>query len=345
MDPAGYGTDGEAGFVKEFMCQTAAKEKGPADSVTPQVAILFDVKNSGEASHRPALRIPPLAEQRYGPKIKMVMERFGAPEPDPATGQAVPTINSSDVFLVMNGGKEGNQTEFMKPFVGAKKYMKNIALYRGVRNEPSWKGPGLCNVELPRDLAGCAGRQEQSEEGDLQTLSDMQHTLEHGGPDRHAAFPPGMAFAMENQEGALRQSPHNGRGTGARRLMEHDCTRGQFSSISLHSARRRCAGELSVNQSAKKAKVSKIADICKKVKPKMNLSVKPRIGRPRKPTAFNNYFELPQKVKARLKKLAGLTPPKRDKKLRSFDKRGLPYGMLRIVLAWSPSWRLLSVWV
>ena len=130
MDPAGYGTDGEAGFVKEFMCQTAAKEKGPADSVTPQVAVLFDVKNSGEASHRPALRIPPLSDQRYGPKIKMVMERFGAPEPDPATGQAVPTVNSSDVFLVMNGGKEGNQTEFMKPFVGAKKYVKNITLYR-----------------------------------------------------------------------------------------------------------------------------------------------------------------------------------------------------------------------
>ena len=93
------------------------------------------------------------------------------------------------------------------------------------------------------------------------------------------------------------------------------------SSISLHSARRRCAGELSVNQPAKKAKVSKIADICEKVKPKVNSSVKPRIGRPRKPTAFNNDFELPQQVKARLKKLAGLTPPKRDKKLRSFDKR------------------------
>ena len=51
-------------------------------------------------------------------------------EPDPATGQAVPTLSSSDVFLVMNGGKEGNQTEFMKPFVGAKKYVKNIMLCR-----------------------------------------------------------------------------------------------------------------------------------------------------------------------------------------------------------------------
>ena len=50
------------------------------------------------------------------------MERFGAPEPDPAT--------ASDVFLVMNGGKEGNQTEFMKPFVRAKKFVKNITLFR-----------------------------------------------------------------------------------------------------------------------------------------------------------------------------------------------------------------------
>ena len=129
MDPAAY-ADGEAGFVREFMAQACAKEKGPADSVTPQVAILFDVKNSGEASHRPALRMPPLTDQRYGPKIKMVMERFGAPEPDPATGQAVPTISSSDVFLVMNGGKDGNQAEFMKPFAGAKKYVKNITLFR-----------------------------------------------------------------------------------------------------------------------------------------------------------------------------------------------------------------------
>ena len=32
------------------------------------------------------------------------------------------------------------------------------------------------------------------------------------GPDRHAAFPLGMAFAIENQEEALRQSPHDGRG-------------------------------------------------------------------------------------------------------------------------------------
>ena len=55
MDPAAY-TDGEAGFVREFMAQACAKEKGPAESVTPQVAILFDVKNSEEASHRPPCR-------------------------------------------------------------------------------------------------------------------------------------------------------------------------------------------------------------------------------------------------------------------------------------------------
>ena len=73
----------------------------------------------------------------------MVMERFGAPEPDPATGQAVPTINSSDVFLVMNGGKEGNQAEFMKPFVGAKKYVKNIALYREEESAMSRLGKAM----------------------------------------------------------------------------------------------------------------------------------------------------------------------------------------------------------
>ena len=69
----------------------------------------------------------------------------------------------------------------------------------------SWKGPGLCNVELRRDVAGCAGREEQNEEGNLRALSVMQHTLEYVGPDLDAAFQPVMEFAMEIQEGALRQ--------------------------------------------------------------------------------------------------------------------------------------------
>ena len=69
----------------------------------------------------------------------------------------------------------------------------------------SWKGPGLCNVELRRDIAGCAGREEQKEEGYLRALSVMQHTLELVGPDQNAAFQAAMEFAIEIQEGALRQ--------------------------------------------------------------------------------------------------------------------------------------------
>ena len=63
-DPAAY-ADGEAGFVR-----ACAQEKGPADSVTPQVAILFDVKNSGEASHRPALRCRRSQTKDMAPKSR-----------------------------------------------------------------------------------------------------------------------------------------------------------------------------------------------------------------------------------------------------------------------------------
>ena len=61
--------------------------------------------------------MPPLHES-YGRMIKMVIERFGTNhQPDPATGQARPTpLSSSDIFLLMNGGKDGNHSEFLKPF-------------------------------------------------------------------------------------------------------------------------------------------------------------------------------------------------------------------------------------
>eukprot|EP00975_Prorocentrum_lima_P052967 11104313-Prorocentrum_lima.AAC.1 len=37
-----------------------AKQTGNPDARKPEVAVLFNVKLSGEAAHRPALRIPPL---------------------------------------------------------------------------------------------------------------------------------------------------------------------------------------------------------------------------------------------------------------------------------------------
>ena len=79
-------------------------------------------------------------------------------------------------------------------------------------------------------------------------------------------------------------------------------------SISRRSERRRRAGDLSVDQPA---------EICENFTPKLNSSVKPRRGRPRMSTVLN--LELPEKTKARLKKLA-CSPPKQDKKLHSFDK-------------------------
>ena len=133
MDPGAY-ADHSEGFRRAFMAQTCVKERG-LGLFGPEVAILFDVKNSGEASHRPALRMPPLQHESYGRMIKMVIERFGKNhQRDPATGQARPTpLSSSDIFLLMNGGKDGNHSEFLKPFAGIKKDVKNITLFKDER--------------------------------------------------------------------------------------------------------------------------------------------------------------------------------------------------------------------
>ena len=134
IDPGAY-ADHSEGFRKAFMAQTCAKERG-LGLYGPEVAILFDVKNSGEAAHRPALRMPPLRHESYGRMIKMVIERFGQNhQRDPVTGQAHPTpLSSSDVFLLMNGGKDGNHSEFLKPFAGVKKDVKNITLFKDERS-------------------------------------------------------------------------------------------------------------------------------------------------------------------------------------------------------------------
>ena len=72
----------------------------------------------------------------------MVIERFGKNhQPDPATGQARPTpLSSSDVFLLMNGGKDGNRNEFLKPFAGIKKEVKNITLFRDEKSSCQRRG-------------------------------------------------------------------------------------------------------------------------------------------------------------------------------------------------------------
>ena len=133
MDPGAH-ADHSEGFRRASMQQACAKERG-LGLFGPEVAILFDVKNSGEAAHRPALRMPPLHES-YGRMIKMVIERFGKNhQPDPATGQARPTpLSPSDIFLLMNGGKDRNHSEFLKPFAGIKKDVKNITLFRDERS-------------------------------------------------------------------------------------------------------------------------------------------------------------------------------------------------------------------
>ena len=67
--------------------------------------------------------------------FKMIMERFGTKQPDPATGQAQPTpLSLSDIFLLINGGKDVNHNVFLKPFAGIKKEVKNITLFRDEKN-------------------------------------------------------------------------------------------------------------------------------------------------------------------------------------------------------------------
>ena len=86
------------------------------------VGIFFDPKVSGEANHRPQLRMPPLRMDNYRRLIELARARFGAEVGDDIPG--------GDLYFLLDGGKTGNQQELLKPFTGKQKTVKHFTLWR-----------------------------------------------------------------------------------------------------------------------------------------------------------------------------------------------------------------------
>ncbi len=96
-DPEAPYADGELGFINAFKDMETAKQMGNPEAPNPQIAVLFDVKLSGEAQHRPALRIPPLSTEKFTRKIQMCLGRFNQ---DPgAASAAVPTPSPPEKII------------------------------------------------------------------------------------------------------------------------------------------------------------------------------------------------------------------------------------------------------
>ena len=83
------------------------------------MAIFFDPKLSGEATHRPAIRQPPLREEMYHKLLKMVLGR--SPDADPP---------EQDLYFLFDGGKEGIHSDLLRPFSGMNKCCKTFSIYK-----------------------------------------------------------------------------------------------------------------------------------------------------------------------------------------------------------------------
>ena len=83
----------------------------PSDpSASKYIGIFYDPKLSGEANHRPHLRVPPLRYASFKRLIELARSRFGV-----EVGGRHP---GGRLVLLFDGGKMGNQVELLKPFRG-----------------------------------------------------------------------------------------------------------------------------------------------------------------------------------------------------------------------------------
>ena len=95
----------------------------PSDpSASKYIGIFYDPKLSGEANHRPQLRVPPLRYESLKRLIELARSRFGA-----VVGDDIP---EGDLYFLFDGGKIGNQVELLKPFAGKPKSVKTFVLWR-----------------------------------------------------------------------------------------------------------------------------------------------------------------------------------------------------------------------
>jgi hypothetical protein len=126
------------GLLGTLLAKTAlGRLRGTVDSTTPlrsqYVAIIYDVKCSGEATHRPNLRIPPLQREKGAGTLKPLIEAArGRHPPRLASGDAAPddSLDVGDLYLLLDGGMTGNMAALMKPFQGKERASKSLTIIK-----------------------------------------------------------------------------------------------------------------------------------------------------------------------------------------------------------------------
>ena len=148
-------SDGESASLTTRMARTpACKFEGAPNTTNPSkskyVGIFFDVKLAGEANSRPALRTPPLQADRYKTLISACLQRHGPTE----------DLTEGDIFFILDGGKAGNQSEFLKVFPK----LRSAKQFLVFRDEESLtqrynkvQGVGVCKGQQENLLAVSAG--------------------------------------------------------------------------------------------------------------------------------------------------------------------------------------------
>ena len=124
------------GVANELARTALGQLRGVVDTTTPTrnkyVAIIYDVKNIGEATHRPNLRTPP--QQRDSKHLLGLIEaaRARVTTPKLLSGEDAPdgALDVGDIYMVLDGGMFGNESVLMKPFQGKDKSTKRFHLIK-----------------------------------------------------------------------------------------------------------------------------------------------------------------------------------------------------------------------
>jgi hypothetical protein len=126
-----------AGGLGAALARTAlGKLQGSLDATNPSknryVAIIYDAKNIGEATHRPKLRTPP--QQRdsktLGELITTARSRVATPKTLSGEDAAPGSLDLGDIYFILDGGMAGNEALLMKPFAGKDKTTKKIHILK-----------------------------------------------------------------------------------------------------------------------------------------------------------------------------------------------------------------------
>ena len=114
--------------------------QGTIDMTTParskHVAIIYDVKCSGEATHRPNLRIPPL-QARGEATLKPLVEAARARvTPRLPSGEDAPdgSLDAGDIYFLLDGGMSGNVNTLFKAFQGKEKSTNKFYIVKDLKS-------------------------------------------------------------------------------------------------------------------------------------------------------------------------------------------------------------------